>query len=464
MRLFCAGKISVFQLSTYPIHLLKRLADDIASAHEAYQGRLVIDEISKYINFDFDFGVNLRAIKGATVISKCERLKCGDFWYQQITKISSRVRENIAVRNQQVGGVQPFCSDETFEHFIERQASRGSTTYKNLQANLERAASQQYLMAKAASRKAFESNLLSVFITLGLDGRFHSSSKLYQGKTFDDGYAKLSLILKSLLEHLSKYSIRGIDFYGVRCVEVHEDGCPHFHINVFIRPDLLSHLKNKLRALHYEHSIEQGQHFDRYEGKIVQVRSRGSIDDYSKSIAYIFKGSYAGRKKDKRLLQAALRQKAVISVYGKHQYELIGMNGKASIIKEVSKRLKVCQVASDLGLPLNRYDRRLTWLNAIGCILFSKAKKYTLIKECVKNRYGETVKRNAGLLLGAPSSQSWVNYSFIILAVICNSSREELFLCVRAGEYSSACRFLHQIIRAPPKHIPSLCSSSYGWS
>lgn len=451
MQFFHTQNLSIFQLSTYDRRLIQALADDIASAHKSYQEKLQSHELSKYVDLEFDFGVVLPSSKASTVSSKCERLKSDEFWYKQLTKISSRARESIAVRSQVVGKLQPYCSDETFTRFTERQASRGYTTKKNNQLNLERSANQIYLMAKTAARKAFANNFLSVFITLSLDGRFHSSSKCYQGKTFDQGYFELSQILRSTLEHLSKAGVRGKDFYGVRCVEVHEDGCPHFHINLFIHPDLYSCLRDKLRAAHYQLSSEMGLHFDKYEDKVIQSRTRGSLETFSQAISYLFKSSYVGRAKDDSLLTAALRQRAVISVYGKHQYELIGMNGKATIIKEVSKQREVRQAANELGINTKDVDRRLVWLKVVDAILFGRVERYSLLKKISQNKFGEITSRTIGVHCLPVCCRNTINYSLIILAVICNSSRERHWLLVRAGVPSSIDLDASHNIRAPPK-------------
>ena len=451
MQLFHTQNISIFQLSTYDRRLIQELAADIALAHKGYQGKLQPHELAKYVDLEFDFGVALHSSKGATVTSKCERLKSDEFWYKQLTKISSRARESIAVRNLVVGKSQPYCSDETFTRFIERQVSRGYVTKKNLQLNSERSASQIYLMAKAAARKAFTRNFISVFITLSLDGRYHSSSEKYQGKTFDQGYSELSQVLRSSLEHLSKAGVRGEDFYGVRCVEVHEDGCPHLHINLFMRPGLYASFRDKLRAAHYKLSSEMGLHFDKHEDKVIQVRRRGSLETFSQAIAYLFKSSYAGRSKDESLLTAALRQRAVISVYGKHQYELIGMNGRATIIKEVSRRREVRQAANELGIKAQDVDRRLVWLKVIGAILFEQSGRYCLLKETRPNKFGEPVSRTVGVRSLPYSCRNPINYSLIILAVICNSSRGRSWNLKKAGDLSSIDLDACQNIRAPPK-------------
>lgn len=449
MRNFSTKNISVFQLSTYRHEQLRCLAGEIASEHAALQSEIDGEELYVYASQVFDFGVTVGEIR-ATVSSKCERLKCSDFWFKQLVKISSRARETIAVRSQVVGASQLYCSDETFDFYHERQALRGYKARKNLQDSLEQAANQNYLMAKAVACHAFKSNYISVFITLGLDGRYHSSSANYQGKSFENGYAELSRMLKALLQYLSKFGIRGVDFYGVRCVEVHADGCPHFHVNLFVRHDLLPLLIEKLRETHHKHSAEMGECFDKFKDKIVQIRSRGSLEDYCRSIAYIFKNSYAGRSKDRNKLIGALRQKAVISVYGKHQYELVGMSGKSELIKELSRRIKVDQMLKDLGFTAGADGQRASWFKVIGAMLFNASDKYSLVKAVAHNRYGEPVERVVDIVTMSNGRWAWGDYFLIILTVICNGSRYKSWLRAWSGKYASVDRISPNNIRAPP--------------
>lgn len=449
MRVISTNNISVFQLSTYRHEPLRVLAGEIASAHVAIQSKLGAEGLSDYANQAFDFGVTVGGA-GATVASKCERLRCSDFWLRQLVKISSRARETIAVRNQVVGTSQLHCSDETLECFKERQAVRGYITRKNLQDSLERAANQNYVMAKAVAGHAFKSNFVSVFITLGLDGRYHSSSASYQGKSFEDGYAELNSMLKSLLQYLSKFGARGVDFYGIRCVEVHKDGCPHFHVNLYIRDDLLPRLTEKVRGIHRKHSVEMGECFDKSKDKIMRVRSRGSLEDYSRSVAYIFKNSYAGRSKDKNELIDALRQKAVISVYGKHQYELVGMNGRSELIKELSKRIEVDQMLKDLGFAECDDDERSSWLKIVDVVLFGSSDKYSVVKQEIHNCYGEPVKKVVDIATKSSSRWAWRDYFLIIWIVVCNASRYSSWLRAWSGKYISADRVSFHTIRAPP--------------
>ncbi len=452
MRFECSD-VSIFELSTYRANSIRELADLISSDHESYQSGRELSKLSEYVNFEFDFGVNLRGLRGATVHSKCERLKSSDYWYQQLTKISLKSREDISVRCQLLNDAQPCCSDETFESFLERQALRGIDTFRGHQANLERAACQPYLMAKAAACRAFEANFTSVFMTLGLDASFHSSSDSYTGKTFEDAYAQLSYILKAILDYLSSYGVRGKDFYGVRCVEVHTDGCPHFHVNLYIRPDLLSPLRQRVREMHYRTSSRMGKHFDAFQDEIIKIRQRGSLDSYCNSVAYIFKSSYAGRAQDSHTLVRALRQRAAINAYGKHQYELIGMNGKSELIKELSRRCDPIQVAKDLGCQLRKGDPGSMWLKAMGSLIFGKSnRRYSLRKEARINRYGEMATRTVDLSSQTVWGRNLINYSLIILPVICNSSRDKHLLTAFKLYYRYLFLFAASGIRAPPNY------------
>lgn len=426
------------------------LAVRIATAQREYMAQAEPDSLKLHVNSVLEFGVTLGGSTAKTFEGKCRRLGDLDFWFRRLTQIADRTRESIAVRSLVVGSSEPYCSSESFERYLERQSARSANTLNRLQRELEKSANQPYLITKAASERAFESGYLSVFITLGLDGRFHSSSPDYEGRTFDDGYRVLHKIHDSLLDNLSQHGRRGEDFYGTRCVEVHRDGSPHFHTNLYIHPTLLPYLKKKLRELYYKQSAAMGHNFDKNVDQIIQVRQADDFKFYAEAVSYVFKNSYSGRKNNKQLFMDALRQKAVIGIYGKHQYELIGMNGSSSVIREIPKHKNMDEVADDLGLSIEMKDRRAKRLMIIKEIISGGAAKYRLIKEDRKNRYGEIVKRTVSVVYVGIGGLANFRSAVKFLAVICNCSRYKAYV----GRVSWFCYFTaincYARIRAPP--------------
>ena len=390
MRYSFIRDVSVFELSTYTRVQLKELSGRIADNQIKFLAEATTTELAEHFAGEMEFGIKIS--KGETIASRGKRASDQAFWFRRLSQIAGRTRETIAIRSGQVGGAEPYCSSETFNEYLQKQSARSVDTRTKLQRQFERAATQNYLMSRAACDRAFKQGHLSVFITLGLDGRHHSSSYDYAGYSFDYSYKVLHKMLDVLLEDISHYGVRGVDFYGARCVEVHKDGCPHLHILLYIKPCLLWHLKSKLSGIHHNQSRAMGNHYDVHTDQILQVREPKDRKLYGEAVSYIFKNAYAGRHNDADSFECAIRQKAVISLYGKHQYELIGMNGSSSVIREASKHLQLDEMTCVLGLRKAK-NRRTNWINIVREIVSGGTNRFKLIRTDTENRYGEKVRR-----------------------------------------------------------------------
>lgn len=213
MRKFCIPEISVYELSTFDTGQLKRLSRQIANSHLERIAQASPVSLANHVVKSHEFGVSLDDAKGKTDEGKCQRLCDPAFWFRRLVQIADKARESIAVRNLRLGdpayGLEPYCSDESLKAYLERQSGRSINSLQCLQREIEKAAHSSYLTSKALCERAFAAGHLSVLITLGLDGRFHSSSPQYQGFAFDDAHAALHGIYEPLLDGLSRRGIRG---------------------------------------------------------------------------------------------------------------------------------------------------------------------------------------------------------------------------------------------------------------
>lgn len=401
MHYVCIQDISVFQLSTFRTEQLRSLSKRIAESHIAYIDQASATNLEIHVQQAHEFGISLDLDKRRTLDSNCKRLCDSEFWFRRLAHISDKTRETIAVRNLKVGnpanGLEPYCSNESLDIYLERQFGRSARSLFCLQKDIERVAHSSYLISKALCEQAFDSGYLSVLITLGLDGRYHSSCPNYQGLVFDDAHEALHGIYERLLEGLSRQGLRGKDFFGMRCIEVHVDGCPHWHLVIYLRKDLLPYLTERLRALHYRHSKTMGHYFDAYSSRIVQVQEPTDLTRYSAAVSYIFKNSYAGRAGNTDHFMDAVRQKVAISIYGKRQYDFIGMSGSRSVIRELRRHQSVGGVADELVLSRGQHNREERQYSAIKALVNGELSSYHLIKNESVNRYGEKVLKVIGV-------------------------------------------------------------------
>lgn len=454
MRQFSDRNISVFELSTFGAERLRKLAGDIADFHTASISHISPASLNAYVNEVHEFGVSLNGARGKTVEGKSQRLCDPSFWLGRLTQIADKTTECIAVRNMRLGdsalGLEPYCSDESLKAYIERQAGRSVKSLQSLRREIEKSAHGSYLMSKALCERAFEAGYLSVLITLGLDGRYHSSSPKYQGYTFDDAHAVINKTLEALLDTLSRHGERGSDFYGLRCMEVHSDGCPHSHVILYLREDLLPYLLSRLRALYHKQSEEMGRYFDGYSHEIVKVRTASDKKKYTEAVSYVFKNSYSGRWSSIDGFMSALRQKVAISVHGKRQYDFIGMSGCRSLMRELRRHKSVGGVADDLVLDKRQVNRGERQYSAVKSLIDGGLSSYKVIKGCRINKYGERVYKVIGVrFLGVVVNKCDAGV-FRVSGVIRNSSsfnsrRVDVRFCISV----SASHFILRA-RAPP--------------
>lgn len=78
---------------------------------------------------------------------------------------------------------------------------------------------------------AKKSNLKGYLITATLPPEFHPNSEDWSGKTPEQGHEKLQNTWRNFQKKINKINIK---LFGVRIQEAHKDGCPHWHILIFV--------------------------------------------------------------------------------------------------------------------------------------------------------------------------------------------------------------------------------------
>lgn len=119
---------------------------------------------------------------------------------------------------------------------------------KDICKTKERMSSKTYAQLKGLEFLSKHLGLLSIFITLTLPPDFHPSPKnnnnTWDGFTPEQGHDFLQGNWRSIQKIMNK---NGGRFFGVRVEEPHLDGCPHWHILVFIEPSRYQKLEATIR-------------------------------------------------------------------------------------------------------------------------------------------------------------------------------------------------------------------------
>jgi len=340
-----------------------------------------------------------------TVHGVLSRLSRGSFWLEQLKCLANKLREELAVTSGMLGsakdGKQEYCSDKSY--------NLAKLSNRNTSKKASDAASQNYVTILGYSETAFERGLQSIFITLTCPSEYHSSSASYERRTFEDAHIWLTIFYQALFGYISRKYKLGVDFWGIRAVEVHKDGCPHWHILIYASSEVEQLLRNRLQSLYERQSIELKNYYANHHGEIIKTRLPEKYDEYKEAISYIFENSFAGKGASQKASVAAMRQRIAISCACKRQYQLIGIKG-ASKIKELRRHVKresgIGGQAENLIVPKTVQNRNRLQLDALKTLFSGGLNKYIFVKKSYKNVYGEIRARTSSIRYKAESNSS----------------------------------------------------------
>lgn len=199
-----------------------------------------------------------------------KRAECPAWWRRQLRRYVAQCYERGAIELGRVGAdaKQWYCSDRAVVRRIQQvQANEAAMRA----ANLESASGQRMSVYDAAqlstSNKAIRrgelmtrirgceqwadsSGLVGLFTTNTCPSRFHSQRKgggknpKYDGSTPADAQAWLC---RTWAACRSKLARDGLSIVGFRVAEPHHDGCPHWHMLIWCRPEESERVQGVIR-------------------------------------------------------------------------------------------------------------------------------------------------------------------------------------------------------------------------
>ncbi|HUX89122.1 MAG TPA: replication endonuclease [Gallionellaceae bacterium] len=210
-----------------------------------------------------------------------QRMSAEKWWRKQLRKRFNKI-EAAAIRTGFVhkrAGL--YASDETVNR-RQKQKRKNARLLENLEAIHDQTGEVRTLAELAATNvsnpairraelmtriRGIEelSNLIGyvgLFLTLTTPSRMHA--RLFHDGTvnpkYDNirpDYAQRYLLNKVWAPVRAKLQRDGIDYFGVRIVEPHHDGTPHWHMLVFVKPEHQEALTNTLREYALRDSPEE---------------------------------------------------------------------------------------------------------------------------------------------------------------------------------------------------------------
>ncbi|MEH6491585.1 replication endonuclease [Halopseudomonas sp.] len=408
-------------------------------------------------------------IEGTTEDSAKRKSVCFKYWKSKLEKAANMDRLNWEAERKIVGGPgkdnhQIYCSDVTLKRYREKaektleslkRISIVKTTTGEVFSMAElaknsasRRLSELYFVAKNLESMAKEKGLSWIFVTFTAPPEFHpnpshSASRCSYNKELGlkSSHKYISTAWVRIRSYLSKNGLKfGTDScYGFRTAETHKDGSVHWHLQVFLKSSSLKLFRRSCK-----------REFPRR----AQVKIVVGDDSKGSASGYIFKylmkdidvaelpigpehtpsekeQADDGQREQQDLasIRNSSRVKAVLRAMNIRQYQLFGIGGAMTLIREINK--------IDFNILMGPHERlveavkREVWRAPEGLknlfFLRNDLGRYhdslgprkvdsqiELIKEATESRYGEKRKKVVGVVIGQHSFGS--SGTYVVLA------------------------------------------------
>ena len=404
--------------------------------------RLIVkqaDQLSKQLEAALAFyeyqGFNPDELKGFDEVGIVNRLATADFWRRKLTKRQDRIQEALLIQLGEVCKQRGLYISASMFTRIQERVRRSFAYMATMQAEcLETGETLDMLDVLKGSvsnpevrraelmvrMRGFENYAQSqaheaVFYTLTCPSKFHRYS-LQGSKAVDNpAYADynprqaqdyLNTIWKRIRAKLKR---DGLQVYGFRVAEPHHDGCPHWHMVLFMRPSDVLDVNAVMRdyALR-EDGDEKGALKHRFTVKRIDP-TKGSATGYiAKYVSKNINGFEVGVDYEGGVdaADSAKRVLAWASLWGIRQFQQLG-GAPVGLWREL-RRLKEEQQglieearkAADVGdfcRYLELQGGALAPRKVQPLRVFTQERMDSETGEIVTNRYGEIVERVAGI-------------------------------------------------------------------
>lgn len=385
-------------LKFYPVDWVSLLGASNFIAKKIHVGR----DVSVVTGYVESLGIELPASKSDKALKA--RLCCPEWWERRLRKILLRAGETVSRSYGAVNRAgQVYISDESLK-VIEQRWARSEKIMEGLEAVCDETGEafkmsevaakgvsnpdvRAYeLMARSSGFEAFAkaNKHKAVFYTLTAPSRFHAfgvtgiKNKKYDGSTPRDAQEYLCGVWARVRADAKR---SGITTYGLRTVEPHHDGTPHWHLVLFMpaehekeftdifedhakredKKELFDSfgmpLSRKHKARFYAKHLKMGEMITLKDGR----RVMGSATSYI--LKYVLKNIGGIRQlKDTKPMQiedcedlesgqdsqiTAPRIRAWASLWGIRQFQQIG--GSSVTVWRELRRLRDVELGEDQG-------------------------------------------------------------------------------------------------------------------
>lgn len=396
---------------------------------ESYRNLLSINSNEcrqSVLSHPLPYGIELRRTSGSTSTSLVTRLVDQKWWTKKLITAANAIREHQAQLAGKLGGKSPTqicCTDASLAAYRERKESSDKILKSQFKMKISGDGTANvfslYDIAEAAKKNRLNEIFLDIkaleyiaeskgygcaFITLTAAPHFHSNPKrgqnTYSGATAREANNALLKDWRSVLDSLDNLGVsrKGGHYFGFRVVELHEDGCPHWHILFFFDQTMgiIQAVENSIRRRY----TERCAYFEGQKDSIIKIIEKSDSDTAMPS-SYIFKYlafALSGDSSSHDSDALALRYKCAISAMGARQYSFFGIKCAVSkqralktIARSGSAPHHIKTLAEALHAPKSAEGRNASQLKARVDFFEGAADKLEIFKMSKRNRFGEMV-------------------------------------------------------------------------
>jgi len=256
--------------------------------------------------------------KGIVEAAECAllRLMCPHFWLRKFNRMSVQTAEHLNIAAKLVSKSNPYISTQSLSRWRNQKRSNaaflammeafneetGETVNlgelaEKTTANPEIRRIELMVRLRGIDELAEEQEKVGLFLTITCPSKYHANSAKWDWKITP------KLAQKYLAGQWAKIRAQlkrdGIDYYGCRVTEPHKDGCPHWHMLIFVDEDQHKSLIHTVK--HYAFEVdgdEYGAAKNRFDCDVID-RSKGSAVGYiAKYISKNINGSKMDGLKD----------------------------------------------------------------------------------------------------------------------------------------------------------------------
>lgn len=381
---------------------------------------------------------------------------CRKFWRRLLEKKENTARINMEAEIAALGGPKSngeiYCSTETLERVREKRIKTEEHLAKLKVINL---VTQQEIdmltLAKNNERNrihelynttvnieklAKELKHHWIFATLTAPPEYHPNptkgKRSYSPELgVKASHTFISNEWKKIRARLAKQGINAApeNYFGIRTVEPHKDGCLHWHLIIFLRRNIIDTVSkeiNKSFPLKHQCKIIVEEKTDSSASAATYLYKYIS-KSFSKDEAYstIESDKTDQEREDKNLASYRNKERvqAALSCLGVRQYQTFGLSRITSLMKLINK-LDLTQVDAEKNSALE-FIKNEIWRNNEGSLNLLRARPFTsemnridkalsacLLKDTVLNSYGEPKQRIIGVKIG---TQEFLNKSMYLV-------------------------------------------------